>query len=258
MLIVERVRGLAMVQDLGRRGHMHEAVPPGGALVPEWLVAANRAVHNPDDAPGLEVYGELVVRATTDVELATDRARQLRADGTLAIASEPARVAYLAARGGVAAPVVLGGRGALLAAHIGRVLRVGDRVELTDVAPCATSAAPNFAAGPIHVVRGPDLDAFAPTALDVLVTSPYTITRASDRVGTRLGGAAIPRRPDYRERSRPMVRGAIEVPSDGAPIVLGPDHPTTGGYPVLAVVVERDIGRLFATRIGGTIQLAWS
>ena len=58
----------------------------------------------------------------------------------------------------------------------------------------------------------------------------------------------------YRERSRPMVRGAIEVPGDGAPIVLGPDHPTTGGYPVLAVIAERDLGSLFAIRLGGTVR----
>ena len=252
MLIVKRALGLVTVQDLGRRGHMHEAVPPGGALVPELLVAANRAVRNADLAPALEIFGELVVRAETEVELSVGGT--LRAGETRSIVSEPARVAYLAVRGGVAAPLVLDGRGTLLAAHIGRALRPGDRIELARWPEVTMPPAAALADGPIHVVPGPDPDAFEPTALDVLVAAPYAIARASDRVGTRLAGAAIPRNPNYRERSRPMVRGAVEVPADGAPIVLGPDHPTTGGYPVLAVVAERDLGRLFAIRIGSLVR----
>jgi allophanate hydrolase subunit 2 len=239
-LTVERVRGLVTVQDLGRRGHMHEAVPPGGALVPELLVAANRAARNPDDAPALEVFGELVVRAETGE--------------TRALTSEPARVAYLAVRGGVAAPLVLDGRGTLLAAHLGRALRAGDRVELAGLPEVVSRPPPPLARGPIRVVPGPDREAFAPDALDVLCAESYAIAPASDRVGTRLTGAAIRRQSIYRERSRPMVRGAIEVPGDGAPIVLGPDHPTTGGYPVLAVIAERDLGSLFAIRIGGMVR----
>ena len=70
------------------------------------------------------------------------------------------------------------------------------------------------------------------------------------RTGARLRGERLPRRPDLAERSRPMVRGAIEVPGDGLPIVLGPDHPTTGGYPILAVVASEDLERVFgASRV---------
>lgn len=254
MLNVVRALGMVTVQDLGRRGHMHEAVPPGGALVPELLVAANRAVRNADGTAALEVFGELVVRAEVDVELACDRPRHVRAGETFTVASEPMRVAYLAVRGGVAAPLVLGGRGALLAAHVGHALRAGDRIANAQEPTSPASTPAPLADGPVRILPGPDLDAFAPNALDVLVAAPYAIARASDRVGTRLAGAPIPRITNYRERSRPMVRGAVEVPADGTPIVLGPDHPTTGGYPVLAVVAERDLGRLFAIRVGGTVR----
>jgi 5-oxoprolinase (ATP-hydrolysing) subunit C len=51
-----------------------------------------------------------------------------------------------------------------------------------------------------------------------------------------------------------MVIGAIEVPRDGNPIVLGPEHPTTGGYPIIAVVASADLGRLFSIRLGGTVR----
>ena len=66
-LEVVRVVGLATVQDLGRRGHMHEGVPPGGALVTSLLVAANRAARNVDDAPAIEVMGRLEVRAVEPI-----------------------------------------------------------------------------------------------------------------------------------------------------------------------------------------------
>jgi 5-oxoprolinase (ATP-hydrolysing) subunit C len=50
------------------------------------------------------------------------------------------------------------------------------------------------------------------------------------------------------------VIGAIELPPNGVPIVLGPEHPTTGGYPVIAVVASRDVGRFHARRIGGSVR----
>jgi allophanate hydrolase subunit 2 len=53
-----------------------------------------------------------------------------------------------------------------------------------------------------------------------------------------------------------MVIGAIEVPRDGQPIVLGPEHPTTGGYPVIAVIAHAELGRFFSIRLGGTVRLA--
>lgn len=54
--------------------------------------------------------------------------------------------------------------------------------------------------------------------------------------------------------TRPMVRGAIEVPRDGMPIVLGPEHPTTGGYPVIGVIASDNLDRFFAIRLGGTVR----
>ena len=257
MLIVAGVAGLATVQDLGRPGAMHEAVPPGGALVPELLAAANRRARNRDDAAAIEVFGRLVVRAAEiDVAVATADAARLLAPGEeLVVASEPRRVAYLAMRGGVHAPIVLGGRGALPSARIGTTLHAGARVTTASAPPIdARGVDPFDATATIRVVPGPDRDAFADGALAALCAAPYRIATASDRVGTRLDGTPIPRRAAYAERSRPMVRGAVEVPRDGAPIVLGPDHPTTGGYPIVAVIARADLGKLFAIRLTGTVR----
>lgn len=255
-LVATRVTGLVTIQDLGRPGHMHEALPPAGALVPELLVAANRVARNPDHAPALEIFGQLVIRAEHDCRIATAAKPQLlRAGDEYTVTSEPRRVTYLAVRGGVAAPLVLGGRATQLSAGIGAPIRTGTAIEVAAEPETAHTLEPFDDTSPVHVVPGPDRDAFAPDAFERLVATPYRISPRSDRVGTRLEGPAIALRPDHASASRPMVRGAIEVPADGMPIILGPEHPTTGGYPILAVIVHADLGRCFAIRIGGMLRL---
>lgn len=253
-LTVLRAVGLITVQDSGRPGHMHEGLAPGGALVPELLTAANRRARNPDDAAAIEVMGALTVRADVAVMVATDSmsVREMRPGDELTVASDRRRVTYFAVRGGVDAPVVLGSRAVQLSAGLGHVLRSGAVLSAGD-APILVRVVDRFVEGDqIRVIPGPDLVAFEPGALGVLTSTTWTISASSDRVGTRLDGSPLPRtdRPDV---TRPMVLGAIEVPRDGQPIVLGPEHPTTGGYPVIAVVASEDLGRFFATGVGRQI-----
>lgn len=259
---IERVVGLATVQDLGVRGYMHEGQPPGGALVPELLVAANRRVDNPDGTSAIEVHGRLDVVALRDTTIAIDdgQPRPLREGEALTVQSGDRRCAYLAARGGVLGWYSRGRwRGALLAAGIGEPLAAGDFLADCGDALCRGPAVSPFIDGDVvSVIAGPDLDAFAVDALAILTSSPYRISPSSNRVGTRLEGPALPRRPGYRERSRPMIRGALEVPGDGVPIVLGPEHPTTGGYPIAAVIANAELGRFHAIRLGGTVRFTSS
>ena len=99
-----------------------------------------------------------------------------------------------------------------------------------------------------------DAGAFDAAAISVLTSEPYRIAPSSDRTGTRLEGPRLSRRAEFRERSRPMVRGALEVPRDGLPIVLGPEHPTTGGYPLIAVIANTELGRFHAIPLGGQVR----
>ena len=68
--------------------------------------------------------------------------------------------------------------------------------------------------------------------------SSVTGVSVGDRVGTRLEGPPIPREGGDAGMSLPMVRGAIQLPGSGEPVVLGPDHPTTGGYPIIAALTD--------------------
>ena len=115
--------------------------------------------------------------------------------------------------------------------------------------------APEADDSPIRVVIGPDQERFVPDAVATLFREPFTLSPASNRSGSRLFGPRLLHLPgDAHARSTPMVAGAIEVPSSGDPIVLGPDHPTTGGYPVLGVVLRADLGRFHARPVGAAIR----
>ena len=248
-LVITKLLGLVTVQDAGRIGRMHEGLSRGGALVPSLLAWTNRAVANPDDTAGIEVLGRLVVRATAALDVSVGGSTHaLQIDDELAIESEPRRVTYLALRGGVAAPVVLGSCSTHLSAGLGAPLRAGTTVAASSVASILDDKPlPDLdALDPIRVIPGPD-------AFPAMIAGPYKIASTSDRVGTRLDGPRLARS-DAPERSRPMARGAIEVPRDGLPIVLGPEHPTTGGYPVIAVIASDDLDRFFSIRPGGSVR----
>ena len=214
-LVVVKAVGLVTVQDLGRRGSMHLAVPPGGALVPELLAIANGAAHNAADAAALEVQGQLVMRAEASIAVATDsgETRELAAGDEITVESGMRRCAYLAIHGGIDAPIVLGGRGTLLCAELGHPLRPGDILRRGDGPRADASAPMSFReSSTITVLPGPDHDAFASDALAQLVSAPYRILPSSDRVG--LTGRCQVRR---RTRSHGQDRSPAIHPNSGHP-----------------------------------------
>lgn len=262
-LRIERTVGLAFVQDGGRRGRLHEGVPPGGALSRDALARANAAVGNSVDAAGIERYGAMTISARGELLVADDdgRAWTLREGEALALPWDGSRRArYLAVRGGIDVPVVLGGRGTLVAASIGglegRPLRKGDELSIGELAPSAlASRSARASRETTRLVPGPDLGAYAPDALDALTSRAWRISPRSDRTGTRLEGATIPWREGAPSaRTTPMVAGAIELPPGGEPIVLGPDHPTTGGYPVVAVIARVDLDDFHLLPLGREVR----
>ena len=109
----------------------------------------------------------------------------------------------------------------------------------------------------LRVVPGPRDDWFIDP--DILVRTNWQVTNRSDRVGMRLVGMPLEYRwPDRQLPSEGATRGAIQVPPNGFPVILGPDHPVTGGYPVIGVVVDDDIDKVAQARAGQTVRLHWS
>lgn len=256
------VMGPAWVQDLGRPGHMHEGMPWGGALVPELAAATNAAVGNPAHLPLLEFFGVLSCRATG--ALAIDGQRVQTREVRNARVRSGQRVSYLAVAGGIRVPRFMGGYGTLptagLGGYQGRSLRHGDRLELgktlTAKARCGAALGrirtPDWEA-PTGVRPGPDWDNFSSDEQRRFLSQGWISAEPSDRTGLRLRGEPLVYVPQVRS-SRPMLRGAIQVPPNGQPVVLGPDHPVTGGYAVIAVVEPQDLGSLFGRAAGRSVR----
>jgi biotin-dependent carboxylase-like uncharacterized protein len=277
-LEIVRVGPLALVQDLGRPGHAAVGVPRSGAADRAALRLANRLVANDDEgAPAIEVLlGGLTVRAhgvrtvaltgapaPADVDgtpVAHFSVLSLRPGQTLTLGPPPTGLrTYLAVRGGLAVDDVLGsaatdtlsGLGpAPLAA--GDLLTVGPEPDLPWLLDLAPVAPPTGETVTLRAVLGPRADWVEdPTAL---TRATWTVSSRSDRVGMRLDGEPL-RRTDKRELpSEGMVRGAIQVPPGGEPVVFLADHPVTGGYPVVAVVVDADVDRAAQVRPGQSVR----
>ncbi len=261
-LVVGRAAGAATIQDAGRGGLLSRGMPPSGPLDPSLFAAANRAVGNLPGAAAIELLaGSLVLHARGSVLVSIDGEPPVHLHDAeeLRVAEGPLAVRYVAVAGGIDVPVVIGSRATLLSAKIGgaegRTLRRGDVLPagLLRIASSSTAASPAVE-GAALVEPGPHLERFPAGALDVLLASEWRVSRLTDRTGARLEGATIPRRGPDLAAPVPMRRGAVQVTTDGTPIVLGPDHPTTGGYPVLAVVRASSFGALARKRPGDVVR----
>ncbi|WP_373996238.1 biotin-dependent carboxyltransferase family protein [Streptomyces sp. 6-11-2] len=264
---------LATVQDLGRPGWAHLGVPGSGAADRDSLALANRLVGNPQDAAGIETtFGGLRVRvhcrtpsgapsvlyaaltgapcpATVDGRsVPVDAPFPLHDGQTLHLGVPGTGLrTYLAVRGGLDTPLLLGSRSTDLLSGIGlRPLRTGDRLPVgrpvlpfpgVDLAP-RTAPPREFT---LRVVRGPRDDWFDDASYAALLGARWEATSRSNRIGIRLDGPALTRVRDGELPAEGMVPGALQVPPNGRPVLFLTDHPVTGGYPVIAVVDAADL-----------------
>lgn len=252
-LRIERLSGVATVQDLGRPGHAHAGVPAGGAADTLALRLTNRAVGNDAGAAAIELsLGTMRVRAGSDCSVCVSagvlafEAIKLKAGQSLELTPDAGLCrAYLAVAGGLNVPLVLGSRSTLVSAGFGgfggRMLRKGDtiplgtaRMPLSDIA-VATRAMASFAARR-RVLRVVTDGAEAPVPAGLLRVSPK-----SDRVGVRLDRTGAMLEPQPLTHSRGVLHGTIQMPSANELVILGPDGPTTGGYPTVGTVIAADL-----------------
>jgi antagonist of KipI len=172
------------------------------------------------------------------------------------------RFLYVAVRGGIDVPEVMGSRSTYLPGGFGgfegRRLRTGD---VLPVGPALHSGLggnvhPRITADPtdtdvtIRVTPGPQWERFDERARETLLESRFTVSPSSDRMGYRLDGPAIISGVSATLPSEAACPGAIQIPDGGQPIVIMPDGPTVGGYPKIAVVNSADL-RLLAQCLPG-------
>jgi KipI family sensor histidine kinase inhibitor len=108
--------------------------------------------------------------------------------------------------------------------------------------------------GVLRVVAGPQRDRFSPEGVRTLFSSEYRVASQSDRQGIRLEGPPIELEGPADISPEGTAPGAIQVPANGLPIILGPDRPVTGGYAKIATVIGADLPMLAQARPGTTLR----
>jgi biotin-dependent carboxylase-like uncharacterized protein len=263
---------LTTVQDGGRPGQGALGIGRSGACDRAAARLANRLVGNGPDAAVLEVtLGGLVLRAGADLGVGTTGPRcsvahhaptALRAGRELRLGLPPTGLrTYVAVRGGIAVEPVLGSRSTDLlsglgpsALSAGDVLPVGEPTGPMPGVDLAPVPDPPGGEVTVRVLPGPRADWFPPEASAVLTGTAWEVTGESNRIGLRLAGVALERSRTGELASEGMVRGALQVPPSGQPVLFLADAPVTGGYPVIGYVQDADVDRCGQLRPGQTLR----
>ncbi|MBK1835882.1 biotin-dependent carboxyltransferase family protein [Azospirillum sp. YIM B02556] len=285
-LTVVRLGLFATIQDLGRFGFQELGMPVAGALDPLALRLANALVGNPQGMAGLEIallgpalrvdapsvriaaVGPITMTLERAGEapqpLAPHRSHTLQRGDILRLgAVDGASVACLAVAGGFDLAPVMGSLSSYVRAGIGplggRPLAQGDRLPLArDGAPDGPDVElpqpPDYGAGPLRVVPGPQEDRFTEAALATFLSAAFRVGSQADRMGLRLEGPALEHRGSADIPSDGLVTGSIQVPGNGQPILLLNDHQTAGGYAKIATVISADLARAGRLRPGDALS----
>lgn len=283
----------SLIQDLGRPGHTGLGVGAAGALDRSALRRANRLVGNPPSAAAVEtVAGGLTVQAVGDQILAVTGApgelallqahedsedadayleRNIPSaepfallDGEVLTVGAPQRGfrSYLAVRGGVAAEEVLGSCSTDTLSGLGPApLATGDVLYAGDATVSQVVSSPELqpdfpgqGVTVLDVVPGPREDWFDAAEVESFYSQEWEVTPRSNRVGMRLAGKALQRSREGELPSEGTMTGALQVPPEGMPVLFLADHPVSGGYPVIGVVVDHQLDLAGQVPIGARIR----
>jgi biotin-dependent carboxylase-like uncharacterized protein len=278
VLEVVRAGALTTVQDMGRAGYAHLGVPHSGALDRAAALAANAAVGNAPRAAVLEttINGVGLWASAASTAAVTGAPAVVTVDGhvrpmghrlelpagaVLEVGTPTVGVrTYVAVAGGIDVPEVLGSRSTDLLSGLGPPrLRDGDRLPIGTLRGAPTPGAgvdaiPYSEPLVLPVRLGPRDDWFTATAVRALIEAEFRVSPVSNRVALRLTGPPLERAVTRELPSEGVVLGAVQVPADGQPLILLADHPTTGGYPVVAVVDDAAVDGCAQARPGTLVR----
>jgi biotin-dependent carboxylase-like uncharacterized protein len=265
---------LTTVQDFGRLGRAALGIGRSGACDRGAHRLANALVGNHPTLATLEVtLGGLSLVSHRELTVATTGARcpgvphlapfQLPAGQTLELGLPAAGLrTYLAVRGGVDVDPVLGSRSTDILSGLGPpplsagdVLPVGTTPRPVPGVEVAPVPEPTNKLMQVPVTPGPRRDWFDDDAWGLLTSQTYTVDSQSNRVGVRLTGEPLARLREGELVSEGMLRGAIQLPPSGLPVLFLADHPVTGGYPVIGYVDDVHVDRCAQLRPGQELRL---
>lgn len=267
---------LTTIQDSGRGGYEVYGMPRSGPFDPFLASVANRLVGNKLNAPVLEFAltgpslkfdreGWIAIVGNS-VEYLLDResipefsAVPVRSGSVIQFRAMQSWFGYLAIAGGFAARPVLGSVSTYLAGKIGSRLQAGSSLQSGTPGRSAYRI-PKESLGLrttniVPILPGLHTGQFSARDRLLIAESEYRIAPESNRMGIHLRGVEVA--PLAVKRSAPVLPGTIQVPRTGQPIVLGPEGPTTGGYPQIGILCRISWTKLAETRPGGSIRFEW-
>lgn len=289
-LVIEDPGMQSLLQDAGRPGLGDLGVVTSGAADQASAAQANRLVGNSPDAAVIEtMLGGLSLTARGHHVLALTGApalahiegphehRSAAANAPFALydgerlsldAPSAGLRSYMAVRGGISTPKVLGSRSTDVMSGIGpEPLKAGDELPVSAVAlgravgdpePPAVTFPETGEPTELRVTLGPRANWFTPEALNTLTGQEWTVSSQSNRVGVRFESPAdenlLERSREGELASEGVVTGSLQVPHSGVPVLFLADHPVTGGYPVIGVVIPDDLPLAAQLPPGATVR----
>jgi len=271
-------------QDDGRFGMQHYGVPAGGCMDKEFFTLANALVKNnikegiiefAYQGPLIEfikgktkiaitgnVIFKIIYKNNATIEGECNRTYNIiEGDKIDILATKDSVYGYLAVEGGFNLKPFFNSVSTLIQAGIGP--NEGKKIEVDDkiILKKNRNEEKNFSidikfnnSNIIRVLKGEQYQYFMEESRKKFFTSSYNITNLTDRMGMRLKGSAIKNIINTNIKSEGIIKGAIQVPGDGQPIILLTDHPTVGGYPKIAYVISADYDLLVQKKPGTNIS----
>lgn len=285
MITVLKPGFFSTIQDEGRWGHQAFGMPVAGAMDRYAYRIANLLVGNKpeaaviemsmlgaalkfDDAQTVAICGADMQAELNGERVANWTAFKVAKGSELRLDYAPRGFrSYLAIRGGIDVPSVLGSRSTYTPAKIGglegRALQQGDVLDVAgDADPDAGERNIQAQDIPVYgtklglrVLLGPQDDMFPPESIEAFFNGEYVITDEADRVGYRLEGPKIAHRERAVIISDALPMGAIQIPAHGMPIIMMADRQTTGGYAKIGAVIGPDLAKLAQAKPGDRVRM---
>ena len=261
-------------QDLGRRHLYHVGLPFSGAMDQRNFLISNSLVGNKRDeavlefayqGPSLKVKNENILFAITGnvnfkikkktseiIDGECYKTYLLNKDDELDIISTNQSVyGYLAVSSGFKVEKFMGSYSTTARAGVGgnngNKILVNQKIYINNAKDILNNKKINFLNSKIEFIRilkGTNFDYFTEKSIKKFFSEDFTVTKLTDRMGMRLKGPILDNNKETNIRSEGLIKGVIQVPADGNPIIMLSDHGTIGGYPKIGVVISADYDKL--------------
>ena len=270
-------------QDKGRANLYHIGIPFSGAMDNRNYRLANQLAGNKENSPVFEfayqgpflkfngdninfvITGDVNFKLIKKNEIINGNCYEIYnledGDELDIISTNKSVYGYLAVNADIDLNLQLGSYSINTKANIGsnngKKLENGQKINISKVNLDQTKKKLNYLnikIEKIRVLKGTNFNYFSAKAQKLFFEKEFTVTKLSDRMGMRLEGPFIDNVVDTNIRSEGLIKGVIQVPADGNPIIMLSDHGTIGGYPKIGVVISADYDKLVQLAPGSKIK----